>query len=67
MTASSILCKQSNISGKDWPVVYIISLFPSESSLLVRGTEAVPETRGDIKEARGLDAILTDSREECIE
>lgn len=36
-------------------------------ALLMTGGEAVPETRGDVKEDRGLDAILTDSGEDCVE
>lgn len=54
--------------GGDWPVVYNTYLLPLQNPVSPNNWEGgFPETRGDIKEARGLDAILTDSGEECTE
>lgn len=63
MTASSFLCKQTDISGRDWPVFSPFRML----CLLIAGREAVLEARGDIKKAGGLDAILTDSGKQYVE
>lgn len=70
MTASNILCKERDLwgGGGGWPVMYNTYLLPLKNPLSPNNWEGgFPETRGDIKEARGLDAILTDSGEECTE